>query len=264
LRRGWTYITPSYRLLPESTGEDVIADAIDAAAWVASNLTKRLVVAGSSAGGFLSLSVATRMTAPRPLAMLSIYGMLDMTSSRYVEPGTTLMENPLIHNAGSLLQEMDAMKGTSALDGYPFPQNPLTDKRMSWIAAAHQEATYPDLITGYPGLAAMIRKNGVDSIPLKYRQLFPVAFGLRADLPPVALLHGDQDTAVGYEQSIQCAKALAGFGVSVACEIVPGKGHGFDVMEISPDVDIEHQTADGDLVYQQLRNILNFIDSTTN
>ncbi|OCL14610.1 alpha/beta-hydrolase [Glonium stellatum] len=262
VRRGWIYITPAYRLLPEAQGVDVVADALDAAKWVTESLSTRLIVAGSSAGGLLALSVATQLT--RPLAVLSVYGMLDLTSTRYIEQGTMLMGNPPIPDVRPILDQIEAAKKDAVLDGYPFPSHPPTDKRMLWIAVAHQEAIYPDLLTGHAGLAGMIRKGGIDAIPTNLRHLFPVAFALRGDLPPTAFLHGDDDNAIHVDQSIKVAEALNKLGVKVTCEIVPGKGHGFDVREIPATVDIESDTNTNLPMYKSLRSILAFLDGVVN
>lgn len=264
LRRGWLYITPSYRLLPEVRGLDVVADALDSATWVARNLAERLIVAGSSAGGYLALFVATQLTTPSPLAFLSIYGMLDLTDSRYIEPGTTLMGLPPLSDTSTILREMSAAKDNKALDSYPFPENPSSDKRMLWIATSHQEALYPDLLTDRSGLSASIRQSGIGAIPAEHHKLFPAAFGLRKGFPPAAFLHGDKDDAVGVNQSVQLAEVLDGLGVKVMCEIVTEKGHGFDVMEIAAEVDVEKKTATEEPVYRSVRKILQFLGNELN
>lgn len=72
MHRSWTYITLCYCLLPESSGCDIISDALYAANWAMAKVTEHLILAGSSAGGYLALSVATRLTTPKPLAVLSV------------------------------------------------------------------------------------------------------------------------------------------------------------------------------------------------
>ncbi|KAF2019972.1 alpha/beta-hydrolase [Aaosphaeria arxii CBS 175.79] len=260
LRRGWTYITPAYRLLPETPGLDIIDDALDAAQWVAKNVSERLVIAGSSAGGFLALSVATRLIEPKPVATLCVYGILDLTAARYTNPGKPVLGSQLMPNVSTILHEMEAARDGDELDGYAFPDDLLADKRMSWINAAHQEAIYPDLLSRSQGLAAMIRTSGPTSIPEAYRALFPSTFGASKDMPPVAFLHGGQDDLVDASQSIQVSEHLQRLGVDTICAVVPGKGHGFDV-EIAAEVDVEEAQGVHNPAYTELKSVLGFIDN---
>ena len=47
--------------------------------------------------------------------------------------------------------------------------------------------------------------------------------------PPTLLIHGDQDTDVPYERSVEMAKKLEEVGVKHKLVIVPGKGHLFEL-----------------------------------
>ncbi|GAE00258.1 hypothetical protein AN5432.2, partial [Paecilomyces variotii No. 5] len=89
--RGWVYATASYRLLPEAKGLDIIQDVVDAVCWVHENISTRVIIAGSSAGGYLALAAAAHPDTPRPIAVLSIYGMLNPASDRYIHPGKPLL-----------------------------------------------------------------------------------------------------------------------------------------------------------------------------
>ncbi|KAL2783153.1 Alpha/Beta hydrolase protein [Aspergillus keveii] len=225
--RGWTYATPSYRLLPESTGLDILSDTLDAVNWVRQSISDRVIIAGSSAGGYLAFATAAHPSCLRPLAVLSVYGMLDPASDRYIRPGQALVAP--VENLSTTLQEIDAAtKDGQVLDGYPFPATPATDKRHGWIRALHEGARYPDVLTRTPGLAEQIVDNGVSVVPEKFRPLFPLSFGLKEEFPPTVLLHGDADVLVGIEQSAAAAEKMVSIGIDVHLERVPGQGHGFD------------------------------------
>ena len=59
---------------------------------------------------------------------------------------------------------------------------------------------------------------------------------MRKDFPATLLLHGDADTDVPYEQSVQMALALAEQGVEHRMITIPGGGHGFDGDSQNPAV----------------------------
>ena len=79
---GLAFISADYRLLPPSTGHDVLEDVVDLFAFLARTPTlgsvlidaTRLAVAGSSAGGMCAFLAAIHAK-PRPRAVLSIYGL---------------------------------------------------------------------------------------------------------------------------------------------------------------------------------------------
>lgn len=258
-RRHWAYITASYRLLPEATGLDILDDAIDACIWVSAHLTKRIILAGSSAGGFLALATAAHPRSPPPLCVLSIYGMLDLTSPWYTQPRHSFL-GPRIEDPIPIIREIGVAKNEHAIDGYAFPEDTAKDKRWTWIRALHQEGVFPDILTRVEGLSRRIQEEGVEVIPLEQRALFPAAFGLDATYPPTALIHGDADIMVEFDQSERVARRLENAGVKVLLERVVGKDHGFDV-EIPLGVDVESERGHG--FYDNLRRILKFLDSAS-
>ncbi|KAI0850818.1 alpha/beta-hydrolase [Daldinia vernicosa] len=258
-RRGWAYATPSYRLMPETNGLDILQDAVDATNWIRDHFARsdRLIVAGSSAGGYLALATAAHPQSPPVTALLPIYGMLDPAGPRYVKPGQPLTSP--VDNLESVVEHIYSVRAKAAeIDGYAFPQDRATDERYTWIKALHEAALYPDILTDVRGLAQKINERGVDAIPDEFRQLFPASFGLRREFPPTVLLHGDADVAVDVELSRGVAKALEGLGVKVLLEIVKGQGHGFDVMETPADIDILNEST-GDL-HSSLARVFKFLE----
>ncbi|KAJ5774600.1 Alpha/beta hydrolase fold-3 [Penicillium paradoxum] len=229
-KRRWTYATASYRLLPESSGHEILQDAVDAVNWVHDNISKRVIIAGSSAGGYLALASAASPNTPRPLAVLCIYGLLDPADERYTCRGRPLPG--VVRDEEQALAEVEAASRDQAIDGYAFPSDPAVDRRFGWIRALHQAARFPDVLVGKPGLAARIAAEGVGAIAAEDRGLFPASFGLGAGFPPMVLLHGDADLLVGYELSAKVAGTLETLGVDVALERAEGQGHGFEAKEV--------------------------------
>lgn len=79
---GLAFISADYRLLPPSTGHDILDDVVDLFAFLARTQllgtvqidTTRLAVAGASAGGMCAFLAAIHAY-PKPCAVLSIYGL---------------------------------------------------------------------------------------------------------------------------------------------------------------------------------------------
>jgi len=57
------------------------------------------------------------------------------------------------------------------------------------------------------------------------RKMSPLTY-VRADLPPILSIHGDQDTYVPYSQAVRLHQALSRAGVKNQLLTIPGKGHG--------------------------------------
>ncbi|CAG8121357.1 unnamed protein product [Penicillium olsonii] len=236
--RGWIYASPSYRLLPESTGLDILSDTLDAVNWVRRNISDRVIIAGSSAGGYLALATAAHPSCPKSLAVLLLNPVEDLPTT---------------------LQEVDkASRDGHAIDGYPFPTTPAADQRHRWIRALHEGARYPDVLTRVPGLAEQIVEKGVSVIPEKFRPLFPASFGLKKDLAPTILVHGDADVLVGYEQSASVAERMSSAGIDVTLELVRDQGHGFDAKSF---IDLDAGDGQGDnMVKDSLRRVITALE----
>ncbi|KXG45353.1 Alpha/beta hydrolase fold-3 [Penicillium griseofulvum] len=250
-KRGWIYATASYRLLPETPGLEILQDAIDAVSWVYENLSKRVVIAGSSAGGYLALAAGAHPATPRPLAVLSIYGMMDCAGERYIHPGQPL--GATIENEAEVLKEVDDAMRADAIDAYAFPMDPPADSRFRWIMALHQAAQFPDVLTRKPGLGARIVGEGLGAIVEEDRVLFPVRFGLKEGFPATVLLHGDADDVVRFEQSVAVVEGLKAVGVDVSLERAEGQGHGFEVQDV---IDLDGDETADKAVIEPLRRVI--------
>lgn len=248
-------------MLPEAEGHEILEDALDAVRWVYNNVSRRIIIAGSSAGAHVAFTATASPLCPKPLALLCIYGMLDFLNSRYIHSGQRLRGG--IPNENEILGEIDAaMQSGKAIDGYPFPSNLATDERFKWASTMHQEARYIDVLTRSPGLTEKIAKEGIQVIPKEHQPLFPATFGLNENFPPTVLLHGDVDDLVDCGLSSSVAKKFQNLGIDIYLELVAGQGHGFETHE-NLDLDTEDNVNDLDGKRESLKRVVEILERYT-
>ncbi|KAK5047196.1 hypothetical protein LTR84_006718 [Exophiala bonariae] len=233
VNRGWIFVTPDYRLIPETTAHDSVEDAVDLYHWVSESLSSLIdrelgsvVVAGSSAGGFLALTTSVVVKAKPAVAFL-IYGMLDMINVHYLTKGSNIFGQP-VFDTTETREYLKNIKDKPVLTGYAFPADPTQDPRLKIVSTLHIDATFPDYMTGVPGLSDKVVQNGVEAIPAEHRKLYPLTFGRLDDLPPVLIVHGQNDTAVPVTLSEVAVQKLQAAGVSVHAEFPDNAQHGYD------------------------------------
>lgn len=266
--RKWIFITPDYRLVPETTAHAALEDAVDAYEWTRSSLPDLLgrpvgsiLLSGSSAGGYLALSTAS-LVVEKPAALLLIYGMLDPAGSRYTTPGSNIFGGPAI-DTEPILREFPKRKENEErkiLSAYTLPENPMEDRRLALASALHIDALFPDYITGVDGVSRDIANKGIDAIPEEHRRLFPLSFDKLANIPRTMLLHGKNDLGVPVECSVEAEKKLRAAGSEVFTEFPEDGQHGFDVRV--GNVNVEGADEDGITAVESLRNAIRFLDSS--
>ena len=216
LNAGATIISINYRLAPETKLPSIIDDVYDALAWVRSEGAaelgydpSRLGVMGGSAGGYLTLMAGTFDIKPR--ALVSFYGYGDILGDWYCKPDPFYCRQPLV-------TEKDAMRHIGNMEreeGGSF----------DWYLWTRQNGTWTAMVSGYD-----INKDR--AVIEKYCPILNIG----ADYPPTMLLHGDNDTDVPYEQSVEMYKALQGKGIISELQTYLGGGHGFDHDSGNPEV----------------------------
>ncbi|KAI6747660.1 hypothetical protein HG530_015768 [Fusarium avenaceum] len=266
--RKWIFVTPDYRLIPETTAHAALDDAVHAYGWVRSVLpgllgcqVSSVLLAGSSAGGYLALSTAS-VVAKKPEALLLIYGMLDPAGTRYITPGSNIFQRPVIDTA-PVLQEFLKRKESEdreVISGYPLPENPANDHRMALIPALHIDALFPDYLTGISGLSQSIASRGIQAIPEEHHRIFPLSINSLANMPRTMLLHGMNDSAVPVECSLQAQKKLRAAGSDVFVEFPEDAEHGFDAR--IGNVNVEGRDGDDIPTVESLRRFISFLDSS--
>ena len=104
LCEGQNYVLVSldYRLAPEVQLPAIIEDLKDAFRWIhGEGVTKyhidpkKILVAGGSAGGYLTLMSGICVT-PRPKALLAYYGYGDIDAPWYTDPSEHYRKQPLV------------------------------------------------------------------------------------------------------------------------------------------------------------------------
>ncbi|KZT73753.1 alpha/beta-hydrolase [Daedalea quercina L-15889] len=192
-RAGCAFISVEYRLIPPSTGHDVLADVKDAMHFISHKLNSlllhnhdsddaeatlpaftvdsgRVAVVGTSSGGLCAFFAAIHAT-PRPKAVLSMYGMGgNMLTPHYFMPkkeiffrGRELLEpvrfSEYLYPASQQLSTTADSPLAYHPSGSPTPGYPA-NPRMQLARLYFQLGVYLDYYTGYhePSLSAAIRE----------------------------------------------------------------------------------------------------------
>ena len=213
LQKGYAVISIGYRLAPETKLPEILKDLKDFQKWLRKSATKlnvdpdRVAVMGQSAGGYLT-QLAGVHWAPRPKALVSFYGYGDITGHWYSEP------DPFYRKTFPLLSKEEAMK---AIGEKEISEGMAMD-RMRFYLYCRQQGTWIEEVTG------------IDKDPKSkaYDPFCPVR-KVNKKYPPTLLLHGDKDTDVPFELSVQMAEALKKHGVRHELIRMEGRGHGFDM-----------------------------------
>jgi dipeptidyl aminopeptidase/acylaminoacyl peptidase len=167
-------------------------------------------VIGHSAGGYLTL-MAGFCVEPRPRALVSFYGYGDIIGEWYSRPDPFYRQSPLVTEA-----EAYETIGQQVLTGTRH-EDAFAQYRYRFYLYCRQQGLWPQEVGGHDP----------DREAAWFRPYCPL-HNISADYPPVLLLHGDQDSDVPVEQSIQMAAALQAQGVEHELRVLPGQPHGFD------------------------------------
>ncbi|MCB9768983.1 MAG: alpha/beta hydrolase [Candidatus Omnitrophica bacterium] len=220
LDHGYVVVSIDYRLAPETKLPEIIADVRDALIWVREKGPEmfgidpnRMAVVGHSAGGYLTLMSGTLIDPP-PKALVSFYGYGDIVGEWYTEPDPFYLQQDLVSR-----EEAIASVGNSEISG-----TTQTQERGKFYLYCRQTGLWPDEVGGV---------SQPDN-PEFFEPFCPVR-NVTKDYPPTLLIHGDQDTDVPVEQSLQMESALRKAGVEVETMILKGKWHGFDSRGIEKD-----------------------------
>jgi acetyl esterase/lipase len=212
LDAGFTVISIDYRLAPETKLQLIIEDLKDAFQWVGEKgpdlfdiEPDQMVVVGHSAGGYLAL-MAGLVANPQPKAIVSFYGYGDIIGPWYSQP------DPWYCKQGMIPMNM-AYESVGVL--------PLTEsdwgKRSAFYLYCRQHGLWPQEVAGQDP-----HKN-----PGWFSRFCPVQ-NVTSTYPPTLLIHGDQDTDVPCERSVEMDIVLEQHQVKHKILLLKGSGHGFD------------------------------------
>ena len=280
LSKGYIFASADYRLLPPTDGHQVLEDVKDAFAFVSTfshdreegkgNLTvdsTRIAVAGTSAGGLCAYLAAIHCKTPKPVAILSMYGMGGnfFVSERKFTPAILIFfQTPhyLVPKKVPFFRNRDLLDPTEfaeflypesaklpIISGSPlvyhdssyripgYPANP----RMLLARLYLQLGTFLDYWTGLyePSITNTLRplcEDGSpddemdfeDLIPEDSKPLFPQLHARTTAWPPTLLVHGTKDTAVPLAESAHMLSKLSSAGALVRLIEVQGMEHSFD------------------------------------
>jgi len=212
---GYAIVSIDYRLAPETKLPDIIGDIEEAFRWLGSDGAKqfhlnprRVVVAGASAGGYLTLVTGYRVR-PKPKALVALYGFGDLIGDWSSKPNPyprynlseISREEAESQTDGTVISDSNERKGDGSLIYMYCRQNGLWSEEVSGFA----RSTIADMVTPFEPI----------------RNVTP-------DWPPTLLIHGTQDTDVPYEQSELMAKKFKEKGVPFTLIPIDYGEHGFE------------------------------------
>jgi acetyl esterase/lipase len=207
---GHVVISIDYRLAPVTKLPAIIEDVQDAFHWIHKkgpqllNIdTEKLLVAGGSAGGYLTLMTGFCIK-PRPKALISVSGYGGIVGPWYSRPSPFYLQQPHVPR-----QDADASVGTECVSAPPQKND-----RGKFYLYCRQNGIWPKEVTGHDP----------DTEPKWFKRYCPVE-NVSPKYPPTVLIHGTADTDVPYEESDNMDKALTRFKVEHKFITVPGGGH---------------------------------------
>jgi len=213
-------VLPEHRLMPESTGLDILEDFSDFWDWVRSGALQshldatlpgvhadlaHVAACGESAGGYLS--VQSGLSQPKGFikAVIATYPCLDLESSYYSAAyEKSVLGAPTIPEA-VLADHLKAMEPGRIVTSVPPPG------RLPIALSFVQQGRFPEFLGSDESLYPLKRMEKVDEVP------------------PMLILHGRDDSAVPVEGSVKfvdMAEKRWGKG-KVVLHTEPGE-HGFD------------------------------------
>lgn len=207
---GYVLVSIDYRLAPETKLPSIVKDIRDACQWVRERGQKlfwidpdRIAVAGSSAGGYLTLMTGFCVR-PRPKALISLSGYSDIIAPWYTTPSQYYLRQRLI----SREQAFQAVGRSCVCE----PREP--NHRWLFYIYCRQQGLWPEEVTGHNP------RTDVGWFE-PYRPIRNVS----AEYPPTVLIHGTGDTDVPYSTAVKMDAKLSQFGVVHKFFGVRGAGH---------------------------------------
>jgi acetyl esterase/lipase len=200
-----------YRLAPETKLPAIIEDVQDAFRWIHRqgprelNIdVEKLVVAGGSAGGYLTLMTGFCVR-PRPRALISLSGYGGIVGPWYAQPSPFYLQQPRVSKA-----EAYASVGTACVS-----EPPEKNQRGTFYLYCRQNGIWPKQVSGHD----------LKADAKLFNRYCPVR-NVSAEYPPTVLIHGTADTDVPYEEAVNMDEALSRFKVAHKLITALGGGHG--------------------------------------
>jgi acetyl esterase/lipase len=209
---GYALVSLDYRLAPEVKLPAIIEDIQDAFRWLRVDGPKllhidpdRMVVAGGSAGGYLTLMTGFCVK-PRPRALVSFWGYGDVDGDWYTRPSEHYRKQPLVEKEEAFKQVGDKVLTGPVADG---------KNRSRFYLYLRQNGLWTREVTGFDP----------EKDRAKLDPYCPVR-NVSPEYPPTLLIHGTEDTDVPYDLSAAMAKELERHKVVHELVTVKGGNHG--------------------------------------
>ncbi|ETS84817.1 hypothetical protein PFICI_02842 [Pestalotiopsis fici W106-1] len=211
LKHNAIVVTPNYRLLPESNGADIMQDMDDFWTWVTRELVTfvqgqcpkvrpnldQLMTAGESAGGYLSIQVA--MDHPKEIkACTAEFPSLQLESSNFTEPSADIkFPLAIVESHVASMTGGQVVSSDPSISRFPLIMS-MTDNGVFLDYFGRDERLLP---------FQRVEKGG--------------------EIPPLFIIHGDDDEIVPVEGSKAFVSLLQDKrpGCAVKLSTAPG-GHG--------------------------------------
>jgi acetyl esterase/lipase len=202
-------VSIDYRLAPETKLPAIIEDLQDAIRWVRQKGPElfnvdleKLVVAGESAGGYLTL-MSGFCVEPRPKALVTISGYGDITGTWYSRPSEFYLRGR------ALITKDEAYQHITSTCVSERPNN-----HSQFYFYCRQQGIWPREVAGHDP----------DTEASWFRPYCPVR-NVSADYPPTVLIHGTADNDVPWDESDALDKVLIRHQVPHKFISVPGGSH---------------------------------------
>jgi len=208
---GYCLVSANYRLAPQARLPQIIEDLRDLMKWVGQKGpglfhadASRVVVAGSSAGGYLTMM--TGIIEPRPKGLVAYYGYGDVDGPWYTTPSERYRKQPLVSKA-------DAWKGTTPdVVTEPAPGGLHRGRLYLYF---RQNGLWTREVTGFDPAKDKAKLDPYCPV----RNITP-------RYPPIVMIHGTADTDVPCQESLDMAEQLKRNNVRHEMFAIPGAGHG--------------------------------------
>jgi len=191
-----------------------------------------IAVSGGSAGGLCG-SLATMHASPRPVALLSFYGMVGaFFTDHYLNARSTPFLGSSEFVDPTSIPEFLFPRSTQrpAVAIYPIADHPPDSPRRQLTRLFFERGEWLDYYTGDHQLSERLRASpSAESVPSEHTSLFP-QFGITSSWPPTLMVHGLNDNSIPIDSSLHLRGLLEAAGVEVSLKAVEGQDHLFDHM----------------------------------
>jgi acetyl esterase/lipase len=214
----------AYRLYPETDVPGMAADALRAVAWVRDHAVElgvdpdRIVLAGGSAGGHLSLLAAYGHNVPAliPSELAESDLRVRAVASFYGQVG------------------LDTMYWHTGQDKTCRPDDPEPDwsaqpSRMLVRLFGDNAARWRLQFLSFGGRSIMLTGGTPDAVPERYAEASALTY-VDAECPPTLLVHGTHDEMAPVAAVRQLQARLEHAGVPVTATYLPHTDHMFDLV----------------------------------